>query len=312
MLEIPHLGNHPRTLRHHSSDTQSAHAAIGLMDCGLIPDTAKPQPVPALIERALKYWIDRHSARMRLIGFGVGYHAPHEHRSAETTQLAINTQLPQVVRVGNKLEALQKAVPGLGETVLWHLDHDLPGTLEIFTPSYTFAAADWTQWMGNGDEKERYAEIEGMGESTTDYEILTRAEFDRVFPKWAHAPKERIKPKALRAIARRNTLAGRVAKATLFLHEHRGEYKPREEGQRTWPPALVLAWGKKDYLTVRLIDDLGNDFFESGDYEETFMQLDFIPDVNAGAAIKPFLADAEKQIATLRAVDSLVQLLKGA
>lgn len=307
MLDIPHLGTVPRRLRAHRVNPITAHAALALLDCGALPATARSAPPAELVNTALRGWIDRAGAGMRNIQLNVAYHE-HDENGAPRIGLYFRTDPPWPLNIGAKLEALQKAVPGLGETVLWHLDHDLPSPLEIFTPSCALMAAQWTQWGGCDDEEARLAELRDEGEDPADYEILPRKLFDKVIPRWASTPRERIKVGKLRAIAKRRGLAGQVAAAVLDLHKLDCSFEGSDDGRRYWPPAAALCWRASDRVTMRLIDDLGNDYFDSGEYIEHFTEIILtVPQIAQG--LPDGLSTAETMVAALRAADRVLQLI---
>ncbi len=305
MLQIPALGDVPRTLRHVQTNRITARTALTLLDHGLLPPETDAA-LPALIETAFREWLARHATGMQHIGIRIGYFE-NERDGRVIAHITMGTTLAHPLLVGKRLASLQKSFPGLGETVLWHLDHDLHGCVEIFTPSMALTATQWEHWGGMNDESEVAAEAQGEGET---WEGITRAEFDRALPGWATRPQERIKPRALRALARRQKgLAGKVAAATLDLLALGGEFEPLEDGHRYWPPAQILVWGPRDRVTYRILDDFGNFFFQSGEYVEDFASFEIADPSLAVTNFEGFLATTEKTVRTLRAADRVLQLI---
>lgn len=307
MLEIPHLDKAPRMLRPHRVNPITARAALALLDCGALPGSAPAQTPSELVAIGLRRWLNARAGGMKHIGIHLKYHEGDLGRTPGAG-IYFGTHTPYAMRIGERLEALQKDVKGLGETVLWHLDHDLPSPLEIFTPSYALMAAQWTQWGGCDDESERINEIKEVGEDPADYDLLPRKLFDRIIPKWAARPVQRIRPKQLRAIARRRSLAGQVAAELLALHALGCIWEASDDGRRYWPPASVLCWRADDNISLRLLDDIGNDMFESGEYIEQFAVAELpVPQIAHG--IPQLLKDAESMVRALRAADRILQLI---
>lgn len=314
MLEIPHLGAVPRAFKTFSPNPLIARAALAMIDCGH-PPAGSSGTTPQLLSSALQNWLRPLTEGMRCIEIRIEYfednpdHYAHRVDRKPGAELSLRTDLPHPLMVGHKLNALQKAVPGLGETVLWHLDHDLPGLLEIFTPASALAAACWMEWAGEDDEKAVVQQYIDEGEDPKEIEVLTRAAFDKALPRWATMPKPRIKTAALKRIAQGKRYTARVAAAVLALHAVRGTYQADDEGRRLWPPAQALYWSRRDNISLRLLDNLGNDVFESGENLECFAGFGFHNDAAAMAGLKPFLRSAEKSLRTLRAADQLLQLI---
>lgn len=305
MLEIPHLGAVQRRLRLCRPSPVAARTALALLEDGqLQPDATGA--VTDLLRNGFRTWLDRHTAGMRTIDIKLWY---TEDRQRTAADIALGTDLPHPLYVGHRLTALQRQIPGLGETVLWHLDHDLPGQLEIFTPSETLCTAQYMEWGGCDDEQEVVQQYLADGEDPKDIEVLTRAQFDRTLPAWATEPGERIKPPRLKKIAAGRGLAARVATAVLGLIEVRGHHEASEDGCRLWPPVQVLCWGPSDRVTLRLADSLGNMLSECGEYIENFAETSIDNSPYDSGRLHAFMRDAEKPLRALRAADRILQLI---
>lgn len=307
MLEIPHLGAAPRSFRTFAANPMVARTTLALLEAGHLKPSASG-PLPQLLRHGLQQWLEPLTAGMRCVEIHLHYFE-FDAENKPGAELALRTDLPHPLMVGRKLGALQKAAPGLGETVLWHLDHDLPGLLEIFTPASALDTAQWMEWGGNDDEKFYVQELIDGGEDPEDMEILTRDQFDRAIPRWASSPRERIKPAGLKRLAKGRSHAARVAAAVLALHTVRGDYESDDQGRRLWPPTQALYWSQRDDVSLRLLDNLGEQVFESGEELQAFTEFRFFNSDAETAGLKPFMRDAEKSLRALQAADHLMQLI---
>jgi PRTRC genetic system protein F len=307
MLEIPHLSAAPRSYKTIAGNPLIARTALALLDAGHIRPDAAGTPAQ-LLRQGLQQWLAPLTAGMRCVEIHLHY-VEADAKDRRDAEIALRTDLLRPLIVGGDLGTLQKAVPGLGETVLWHLDHDMPGLLEIYTPASALSTACWMEWGGADDESFRVQECIDEGEDPANVEILTRAEFDKAIPPWASRPRERIKPAGLKRIAKGRGKAARVAAAVLALHAVRGNYESDDEGRRLWPPAQALRWSKHDLVSMRLLDDLGEQVFQSGEELQSFLEFRFADTDADMAGLQPFLRTAEKSLRALQAADHLMQLI---
>ncbi len=314
MLEIPHLNKVPRTFRLPGSRIASARTALALVDYvgldGYNPPALKPGIV---IETLLDRWLQKHVGTMKHMRIRLSYDEGSADPAQDTeAAITLAVDMGRSLRIGTKLEALQQFIPGLGETVLWHLQHDMPPPVEIVTPALTLEFAQWIHWGGCDDEQETVQNLIDEGEKRKDIHILTRAQLDAQFPPWSIDPTERQKPEALANMAKHWKKPRRVrdiAQAVLDLHEVRHEWEGREDGMRCWPPAQILHWKAGDNITEPLCDDMNNMFWESGEAIEDFTEIHLHRDEDWSQTLPQWMAGVEAKLRTLRAADRLLQLI---
>ncbi len=186
--------------------------------------------------------------------------------SAETQPMCgviINANAPGWIAVGKTMEALEKAMPGLGRKALDILDDVLSWFCMPFTPGGAYQMAQMLYWDGEDDEKgvlERYA---AEGEDVSD--VWKRNEIFDGVPDWAYDYQAK-KPKKLddRAFARiakkmatgpYGPLLSSLARlnALLSLDKRDLRCSPPDEFQCT-EPMVVLHWNEIDSLS-RVFDD---------------------------------------------------------
>lgn len=200
-----------------------------------------------------------------------------------------------VYPVGHMLEALEAAVPGLGQTVLGALEYQW--IQPLFGPSRALEHTVHSDWCGEDDETwmlENCCTTPAEREEKRDA-IVTRKMFNDTFPTWAllHRTESKLNALAeaeLARIAARGGIAGQAAQMLLRLHDARaaleleagniavfppapdsleaGEIEESEE-ERGVPPEErqvpledftgwggVLVWNKSDRITERIFDEV--------------------------------------------------------
>lgn len=177
--------------------------------------------------------------------------------------------------VGPALESLERHRPRLGMTVLRALERCAWRTLPIYTPAVVMECASDTYWYGEFDEEaaieeacgDDAAERESMRES-----MVTRAMFNATFPAWALGSRTRsLGRRTLRQLAEAadDRRIGDVIECVLrLLAVDLPDYDWSMREGRFVGFSGVLAWGPKDELTTRVLDDYEQMVGESGDYFE--------------------------------------------
>jgi PRTRC genetic system protein F len=177
--------------------------------------------------------------------------APRSYRAVEICWGETNEQ---EWPIGQALQALEAALPGLGRTILQVLRERCALVYPLFTPDIACDAARYVYWCGE-DQQER----EAMRS-----EMLTRAMLDECFPKWARewmgrSAKRRGGRCNLRHAAGtvteprlRQIIADAVALSRLSFEED--AFRPDIEGEYIGFGA-VLSWVEGD-VTTRIYDDL--------------------------------------------------------
>ena len=177
-------------------------------------------------------------------------------------------------------EQLVRHQPRLGRTVLQVLERQAFRTLPIYTPAIVMECASDVYWYGESDED--MALEEACGDDADERKamrdnMVTRAMFDSTFPGWALGGRSRpVGRRTLQHIAesasdRRvaNVIESLISVLGVDLPNYDWSYR---EG-RFVGFSGVLAWGREDELTGRVLDDYEQMISESGDYFETCGEL---------------------------------------
>ncbi|PND30196.1 PRTRC system protein F [Achromobacter pulmonis] len=168
--------------------------------------------------------------------------------------------------VGQRLQALEAALPGLGRTVLQALREGCAQVYPLFTPDIACDVASMIYWCG--EENEEIALDMNCGDDEKEREamrcdMLTRAELDETYPEWVRqwmgqTAKKRPGRCSLRRAVKTLTDPGlrQIAADALSLSRLQCDdtFRPEIEGEYVGFGA-VLSWEDGD-LTTRIYDDL--------------------------------------------------------
>lgn len=336
-LQIPRIGPPsfvPRSFTVvDASEPLTAQAALTLMDAGIIPADLRlgGHHTPDRVLRAgLVDWLERQQAGMRVIRFGLQLGLVDPSIRGDKRPEYFNLRLvthdgywqPPLI-IGPAVKRLDADHLGLGETLMYWLSqaHRL---IPIYTPNDALGMASYVYWSGCDNETEWRDMMERDGEDPADFEIVTRAEFDKAIPLWASVPRQRIKPKDLRGLdgnapwsksrtRRVATLLSRMADR----HADKAVWPdplPMPDGADIFLRAATLMWSDRDPM-LRIADDFGNLAMEHGEYCEHFSEANFIAaHARTRAAERQEITDAwrdhfahlAKVIHIMRIVDQLI------
>ncbi|HEX3800212.1 MAG TPA: PRTRC system protein F [Verrucomicrobiae bacterium] len=119
--------------------------------------------------------------------------------------LTLDMESTYIKLIGPTLRELEAALPRLGQTVLSTLDEGLHNSCRGMTPRSAYGWCQSAYWRGEMDESDFMDEIRGNYPPGTsdadirkDYNIYTKAEFDKAIPGWAGSGA--IKPFSYRAL----------------------------------------------------------------------------------------------------------------
>lgn len=176
--------------------------------------------------------------------------------------------------VGDRLLALEQAVPGLGMAVLQVLRQQSSRSYPLFTPDIACDVASYVYWCGEEDEEAALDMRCEEDASEADREVLraemvTRSMLDAAYPEWARRwPRGEDSPtrrsRALRRAAKAADPAIRqIASDALALSRLHFDdvFRPDSDGEYIGFGA-VLSWLSGD-VTVRIYDDLLQQAHES-------------------------------------------------
>ena len=168
--------------------------------------------------------------------------------------------------IGEGVEALEAAIPGLGRTVLQVLCERSAQVYPLFTPDAACDAARYVYWCGEDSEDaalDAHCGDDPQEREAMRSEMLTRDALDQCYPVWAQrwpggAKRLRTERYSLQRAARTATDARvrRIVADTQQLRRLRCDdrFRPDIEGEYIGFGA-VLSW-QEDDVTVRIYDDL--------------------------------------------------------
>ena len=262
-----------------------------LIDAGAVREDDLPQEEPDPLkacERAIDAWIKRQVGSLQCLEPRFAVSVLDEHGRYPAMRAGRQTAYAQLDvywceyreaewAVGERLEALNAAMPNLGITVLQVLREQSRYVYPLFTPDIAVDVASYVYWQGEMDEEAALdmmcedgdeADREAMRE-----EMVTRRMLDAAYPEWArrwqHRPAKgqrrrggaaAWRPCSLRQAAKtladphlRQIASDALALSRLALTD---DFKPDIDGEYIGFGA-VLSWDEGD-VTTRIYDDLLN------------------------------------------------------
>jgi PRTRC genetic system protein F len=316
MLEIPHLTSVPRTWTLHQQSRMTARAALSLLDAGHVPLTPLVSTPGDLVHMGLEHWLKQQAAGIRIFNFGLSYHDRGDKRQGTqlhpaSVSVYLTSEGSHRIKIQRRVIELQRAVPGLGTTVLYWINTATALRIPIYTPTTAFDVCCWIHWAGCEDEKERLAEAKLNGEDPKDLDMITRADWDAKMPTWVSQPRPTIgRDRLTRLAKRRFPLSGKVARALLALFDTLDAAPMIEEHreQPVMPYALYLRWSDDDHME-RVMDDYGEFLAQSGEYLEHIEWFEHCDNEELGPQLIAWLAHLQPYFTFIRALDELIVLL---
>jgi len=222
--------------------------------------------------------------------------------------------------VGQRLEELEAACPGLGATVLHVLRRQSMTAYPLFTPEVAREVASWVYWYGEEDEETALDMHCGEDEAEREAaraEMVSRDLFDDAFPAWARTwPKRRgwkgepsgwktidLRRAMLRVLdpEQRGIVTDAIALARLRIDD---SFRCDCDGEFIGFGA-VLSWSESD-LTTRVFDDLLQQAHEGECYDrmgEVWIAL------NAPSAMKQWQQAMSPRFKAIGLIDRLIAAL---
>ena len=252
----------------------------GAFDAALMPSRPGPDHIKTC-QTVLEGWVRRELGALRMLRPYFGMHLRETGNDA--SQAVGPACLIEwgggsfgVRCVGPALECLERHRPRLGRTVLRALERYAFRTLPIYTPAVVMECASDVYWYGECDEE--MALEEACGDDAEERKsmrdsMVTRAMFDSTFPCWALEGRTRLLGRRTllqiteSASDRRISSVIESVLGLLAMNPPGYDWTFREG--RFVGYSGVLAWGREDELTCRVLDDYEQMVSESGDYFET-------------------------------------------
>lgn len=216
--------------------------------------------------------------------------------------------------VGEGIERLEAAHPGLGWTVL-HEIQDATIDFNLFDFGWIEQAASYTYWCGGDDECEL---LDMYGEDGERYEGVTRAQFDEAVPARVMRQAKRLSTRAVMGIGKNGgSEAARISNLICRLRRLKNTQPicriSALEGEFDWfdslEPTVVLGWKSWD-LVNRLTDDYAEIMYNGDACLRDVIAVMPIP-LADGKGLANLEMKWRGPIKRLRYADRLVSLLSG-
>jgi PRTRC genetic system protein F len=325
-LALPRISSVPTKLNHQQSAESTSRIALALLDLGLACDEdAAYAATPAIfVERIFNRWISERAACINILSprftLTDKLESFEESSDSETSQMCVgisySTENAVWFALKDKIEALEAAAPGLGQTALSTLYRWLSVTSLAISPDFVFSLVQRFYWYGEEDEKGYLEEMEAMGEDIEDMECpVTREAFENEYPRFVYSPSETLNKEDLQNLKEHsNPLVAETA--TFLLSE-----PDREEWDRTSRPDyldslgsdsecigfnLILHWDTENTpISTQATDDWQEYAFQGGC---TNLYAIYQADQNI-EGIRGLFAKLEQFISALAWVDKAVSLV---
>ncbi len=274
----------PQASRRRGAQLARTLLRAGIVDAALMPALPGPDHI-GTCQTVLQSWVSRELGALRMLRpyFGMNLREAGSdagHAAGPSCAIEWGGESFGARCVGPALELLERFQPRLGRTVLHVLDRQAFRTLPIYTPAIVMECASDVYWHGEADEE--MALDEACGDDADERKamrdsMVTRAMFDSTFPRWALGG--RLRPLGRRALQRiaesasDRRIANVIESLLRLLEVDLPAYDWTLREGRFVGFSGVLAWGREDELTVRVLDDYEQLVSESGDYFETCGEL---------------------------------------
>lgn len=210
-LTLPCITNIPTMLVHQKAAKSSALIALALIDMGFACDEdAVLAGTPALfVDQVFKRWVRNRVGAINLLSpsftlsdnlqcFGEddGHEAP-----IVSVGISFSDNDAVFRSLEEKIEHLEKAVPGLGQTALHILYRWLCRTMLAISPDFVYSLVQYEYWYGEDDEKGYLENCAEFGEDPEDCECpVTLARFEQDFPEYVYKPTNKLSMKELKKL----------------------------------------------------------------------------------------------------------------
>lgn len=309
---IPYVLETPRSRR------LGVKLAVGLLDAGVVP-TAAPElandPIAAS-KVFLEQWVKRELQGLSTLALHFRLLIRNTdswgHRLSDDAQgeaqVAWYSEVQPFV-VGQALERLEAIHEGLGALVLTIIErkcHHLP----VFTPSDVLSVVTDFHWYGHKDETgalEENCSTEEEKEAMR-AEMITRADLDAAFPKWATQWPTVRRTAALKVLKRaaqgaNSPLVRRVASNALALNALTPVEQYRAQGEGWFIGyGAVLCWSSEDVAT-RAFDDMANHAMEA-EFVDWCGEAEL--DLREPDSIKSWIARMKPVFESVKLIDALI------
>lgn len=247
-----------------------------MLDLGMAVAEDADLPTPSLFaEKAFSRWVQEKTAHLQNVHphftlsdslevFGESH--PEENGPMYAVGIGYSSENANCYSLKEKIEALEAAAPGLGETALSVLYNWIHKVMFGFTPDFLRDHVEHFYWYGEETEqaaKEAAADMDGVGVEEVEL-FIGVDDFEKEYPKWVCSPSEKLKRPALKKLVKNPNHA--IAEVV----SHLLSAPDMKCWEKAWPTYLselgsdnesigygvLLCWDGSDTdLTFRIHDD---------------------------------------------------------
>jgi len=280
------------------------------------------------VKDALGKWFSESTRDLKMLKLGLGFSSEIpslNYLCAEEWGLDVSADFfvlfgsyawlsrPEVFELKEKVEAIENAVPGLGETALWCLYRRLYDLIPVFTVGNMLFFASDVYWMGHENESLMEEECYLDGEN---YEGPTRESLVSCYPSWVINPAEKLKEvELLEIVGSKNELITSEVKKVAEKILEIGRFDKSVSLQSACMlngchfcllPSVLFRWDDKD-TTAKVFDDYVDLHYNADGLVDLSTLYGF--DLGDYSGFRAWMKEAEEGLLLLRQVDLLTEML---
>ena len=250
----------PVVIENKLTGKKTAQTALAMLDAGFIKEGDLGVNAAETIERAFDRWFSDLTGGLKYLSPVICINDNCSANGAISFSLSFD-KCPNLI-IGERLEDINRKVPGLGETILFRLDNMLSFYSQTIFPSDLLFAGEYLYWWNDGWEEEEEEEEE----------LISKEEFEAAFPDWAISPSKKLTKKKLLQLSKDNDpliarLANTLSKIDGIMEAGLSssfEKGTRDSGETTTNASIYTQWTKEDHISPRMNDDWFNCAMENG------------------------------------------------
>lgn len=275
-LALPRFKRGTKSVLSGRTPIEFAQLAMHFLGAGVLSDTDKGNPLE-LAQIGVSRWVDvlaKNLSAFHEFEVNVMMASPAEFGEGDVNDPPVlmfgMTPIFGTYAMQGKLEPLEKAFPGLGETALSLMQQAGYHTLDLITPERARYEASNLYWYGLDSDEDVKEEAEAYDEHEGEFEQLP-SWYDNHFPKWVVSPMPKLDVEQLAAIATNNqdALASEVASLlidTSVLLQQKARFSDEGMGEmRCVHFSAMLRWNQEDPMG-QVIDDYYESASGASDY----------------------------------------------
>jgi len=202
-LILPSLSGVPIQVVRRVSAEATNRIALSFLDLGMArSEDAEHATSASFIEATFKRWIADKTPQLQnvhpqfVLTDSLGAFNEQEQETGQPhlyVGISFEEQNAECFSLKDRIEALEAAVPGLGETAMHKLNSVIFKVMLPINPSFVFDLVSRFYWYYCSDEKAALAEyIECYGDEEEYEAPITLVDFETQYPKLSYSPSEKI------------------------------------------------------------------------------------------------------------------------